>query len=317
MQTRTANRRLKRDAFTLMELLVVTVIILILVGLTTAAVMAIWINAGNVVPTTEIRKFELAIENARMDLGRGTPLDSLPSFLILREDGNYFDNTGAVAQRYQSTVAALQKAFGRACIGTAVNPVQIDWNGNGAFDGSNAAGFGPEWILEGEHCLVFWLGGIPAQGAIRCTGFSTNQSNPAAQGGTRKGPYYPDFLSTRLSPDPTSGFYTYLDSFVELVDQAGVHHLPQPYAYFCSRGSNNYSSDCPSLGVNPYFDGTVAAPRFMNPNSFQIICAGKDNIFGPGGNTGWSSATGYGTGGGAGMDDIANFSKAKLAFPVN
>jgi hypothetical protein len=86
------------------------------------------------------------------------------------------------------------------------------------------------------------------------------------------------------------------------------------YAFFSSgpRGNdyNITSSDCQTLtgGTLPYFTGTVASPQFLNPNSFQIISAGPNKAFSPGGP--WNPTTGT-----PGSDDMSNFSKGKLGNP--
>jgi hypothetical protein len=51
----------------------------------------------------------------------------------------------------------------------------------------------------------------------------------------------------------------------------------------------------------------------MNPNGYQIISAGRDSLFGPGGS--WNPAAGYTTAGSPGLDDLANFSQTPLGGP--
>jgi hypothetical protein len=52
------------------------------------------------------------------------------------------------------------------------------------------------------------------------------------------------------------------------------------------------------------------ATAYWNPNSFQIISAGKDQAFGPGGLWGTNNPAS-----GPGADDISNFSSSKLGSP--
>jgi hypothetical protein len=61
------------------------------------------------------------------------------------------------------------------------------------------------------------------------------------------------------------------------------------------------------MGVAPYLDPTTNKPKQVD--SFQIICAGEDKIFGPGANN--LPATG------PGEDDIANFSQGTLGSGGN
>ena len=123
-----------------------------------------------------------------------------------------------------------------------------------------------------------------------------------------------------------NGFFTCRDAF-----------NGQPYAYLSSRKSgNDYfiqyrpgsyrlradrapaagPGDCPSLydvglTLGAFNDGT----QFLKPRGFQIVSAGPDGAFGPGGT--WNPSRGYPRGGAtqAGQDDLANFSAAQLGNP--
>jgi hypothetical protein len=180
----------------------------------------------------------------------------------------------------------------------------IDWNGDGQFRG--------DWILEGDECLVFFLGGIPqiAGGPRTCSGFSVNPSDPAERGGRRVGPFF-TFGPDRLRDLHGRGFFSYLDCYGK-----------QPYAYFSSfKFLNNYnrygSTDCPSLGVSPYAEALAPDPRYLNPESFQIISAGADGLFGPGTSKPahlWSPAS-AGDLPAAGRDDQSNFYHRLLGEP--
>jgi hypothetical protein len=269
----------------LIEVLVVVAIIMILISLTSAAVFKALGRGNQVQARSEIALLESALALCRSDLG----LDVIPSFLVLREDGQY-QLAGPYQAQYPKTIALLQKMFGRHFkVGSP-----HDWNGNGIIDQG-------ELVLEGPHCLVFFLGGIPTPpgGTDGCTGFSANRANPTALGGTRLGPYF-EFKSNRLRRE-TSGlardFLVYLDVWEA-----------QPYAYFsATKAGNDYTADCPSLGIRPYFD---LSRRFLNPNGCQILCAGPDRQFGPGGL--WNPAKGYTSG--PGVDDLSNFSATPLGI---
>jgi prepilin-type N-terminal cleavage/methylation domain-containing protein len=271
--------------FTLIELLVVIAIIAVLVGLTTGVVQKLRNKGPEVLARTEIAQLETALTACRADFG----LDTVPSRLVLREDGKYNDATGPHAAEYPKTIELLQKMFGRSFNVFG----RYDWNGSGAIESG-------EQVLEGQHCLVFFLGGIPTGpgGTDGCTGFSTNKADPTAPGGARRGPYFADFKPNRLKRD-ANRFFVYLDPW-----------QGQPYAYFsATRAGNDYTPDCPSLGVSPYFD---LSRRFLNPNGSQILAAGADKQFGPGGK--WDPAMGYGVGK-PGSDDIGNFSRTPLGMP--
>jgi hypothetical protein len=227
----------------------------------------------------------------------------LPSSITLREDGVYSTAAELASLKF------LQAAFGKNIAG-----VQIDWNGDGAITTGQA------WTLDGGQCLVFWLGGI--QGTM---GFNSNPTNPGfLGGGAFRQPYF-SFNPLRLIPGPapagaTQGFPYYRDAYTP----------GAPYAYFTSYPSKGYSTtDCNSAAFllpipappNTYLVPYQYSPtQFVNANGFQIISAGKDGQFGPGGSF-WNPATGYGPPtptfppGPYASDDIANFSQAVLAAP--
>lgn len=161
-----------------------------------------------------------------------------------------------------------------------------DWSGGTA---------GVTWpvTLTGDQVMVFCLGGMPVSGGF--DGFSTNPKNPTAAGGNRIGPFY-DFKTERLA-QKANKFYSYLDYYRE-----------QPFLYFSTGVRPNTYSGSITVGsttITPYGEGT----RAYNPNSFQIISAGVDKVFGPGG--AWKSSPAYNEGG-AGFDDQTNFISGQL-----
>lgn len=163
----------------------------------------------------------------------------------------------------------------------------------------------PRTAMEGQECLVFFLGGRQrtAAGVRTCQGFSPNPTNPmsALQSGEQPiGPFF-QFQSDRLQPGP-SGMFVYYDTY-----------RLQPYAFFSSGGSYNMYNpdDCQSLGVKAFRE----AVTFVNPETFQVISAGRNGRFGRNGswrrdNPGFDNPD-Y-VDGGAGFDDIANFHPQRL-----
>jgi prepilin-type N-terminal cleavage/methylation domain-containing protein len=297
MLTHIQPGRGKRGAFTLIELLVVIAIIAILVSLTAAGVMKLLSKGPKVKVTSEISQFDIAIQTALGEFG----VDYIPSYIVLREDNEYNLSNPAELK----TVTYLKRIFSKNLNLTPVSKggTGIDWNGNGQIDPSTKTG---PFILEGQHCLVFFLGGIPTPpGSPNGTlGFSTSQQNPATVGGTRRGPFYAQFESSRLVRNPATGFFAYLDAWTS-------SNGAQPYAYFSAYGVNNgytnswgllngAASDCPSLGFtfNPllavtggaYYQAAGTLKNYNNPRTHQIISAGQDQMFGAGG--AWVAAAG-------------------------
>ncbi|MCS6850723.1 MAG: prepilin-type N-terminal cleavage/methylation domain-containing protein [Gemmataceae bacterium] len=164
-------------------------------------------------------------------------------------------------------------------------------------------------VLQSDQVLVFFLGGKQG-GTSRngsCYGFSDdpqNPFNPVGLGNIR--PFY-EFRSDRLVDVRGNGFFSYIDYYNNPIN-------PMPYIYFATdpRMGNSYVP-ASAFGVSPYY--SVPSPiRFINADSFQIICAGADGRFGPGGL--YQPAVGV-PNGTPGWDDLANFHPNKLGIPSN
>jgi len=287
------RNRLGRDAFTMIEMVIVIAIIAILAGLLLAAVFGVFSTADQAMTKTEITSFVTALGKAQYDLNN---VKYLPSKLRLRKDNNYTSANPATQAEYTATKQALQAAFGRNInLTSAPGTTVMNWDGLGPANAST------DLVLEGQHCLVFWTGGIPKWDATQTTvtgmlGFATDPTNPTAApaaGKTRKGPYMV-FTQSRLKHDT---------NFVVYHDTCGKN---QPYAYFSAAASpNSYTTtDCNTLGITPYTTGTVGAvTQYASPTGFQIISAGLDGQFGTGGAL---PATGVGA------DNLANFQAGRL-----
>ncbi len=332
---RNDSRSGSRSAFTLVELLVVVLIIAILVSLIGSAVLKAMQKIPEVQTRTEIAEMAVALQAFMSDYNLNEPP---PSSLILSENISWYGQNQATNPLAASSWKFLQRVFGKSIMSTPL----VDWNGDGVQNGP--------WTLQGHQCLVFYLGGIPSNPSNSMTpgaqpaglGFSTSNAKPSmgsmtidyqaggnpaglpgALGnmGKRKGPYF-TFVTGRLVPSalPTSfGFYSYLDPWQ-------VKTGPMPYVYFSSQGqNNNYSiTDCntvvftDALGSHfalPYWTGVSGTTlTFSNSNTYQIISAGRDGMFGynpglPQPNNLWVPASGAV---GTGADDQANFSGSLL-----
>jgi type II secretory pathway pseudopilin PulG len=328
------QRTTARMAFTLVELLVVIAIIIVLASLLLAAVFKALDLANEASTRTDITQIGAAEQSFQTKF----QVNWLPSRIILCKTlANYYvagSNPPQIkSPLHQDSLDYLSIIWPRLNWGTPhPSPnsqkwtgtpawVGIDWDFSDALDdigtpalfvrdAANNPTATTEVVLEGEQCLVFFLGGIPGSGTVN--GFSTDQSNPARHrlafpnlaltnnADDRLPPFF-DFKSNRLvslsqwifnqggNPAGFSDFYAYLDGYGKT-----------PYAYFSSyKGANGYNryytllgvSDCQSLGVWPYAQSgvypgpatqTLPTPVYLNSQSFQIISAGKNSAFGSG-----------------------------------
>jgi type II secretory pathway pseudopilin PulG len=322
--------RQDRLAFTLVELLVVMTIIIVLIGLSLSGVQRIRSKAREIKVRSDISQLQSAIAAFKSN----KQVSYIPSRIILREDGRYGDNANpALRQLELASEAYLKKVWPRMITAPYRNPPQpapnsridlgtaygtwTDWYADQIYQNGDAGAY----MLEGDQCMVFFLGGIQYGGG--CQGFSTNPSNPVPVPWNQyrlESPYFDGFTADRLILLPVVGGYQLrTDRFASFLDPFGV-----PYAYFSSTYGNDYNvtvSDCgyfsqyPSPGAQsyapngilPYFDPN--SNIFYNRDGFQIICAGKNQQFGAG--AGWLLALGY-QAGDPGADDFSNFSATNL-----
>jgi type II secretory pathway pseudopilin PulG len=283
-----------RLGFTIVELLVVIGIIAVLGGLIISFIFRMGSKGKEVQTTDEIRQLEAAVANFQARF----KVTYLPSRIYLREDGNYKLND-------PDPIEANSYYYLKRVWPNLKFPVDID--GDGKFDGV--------WNIEGDQCLVFFLGGIQSMenNVPVCLGFSTDRTNPwnRTPNIPRMEPFY-EFKSGRLiiarsmpgrDGMPTLGpFFTYLDPYGQS-DGQGHWQSGSPFAYFSAYGKRNgynlfqrlkqntsQGSDCGSIdlkdghGVWPYAEAidSNGAIRYVNPSSFQIISAGADTKFGIG-----------------------------------
>ena len=232
-------------------------------------------------------------------------------------DSNDSDMT--VAQLAQRSLLYLQKFWPRADFrndpGATATPGNFnDFDGNGGKPNTNYI------ILSGSECLTFFLGGLPINGGsiTGLSGFSKSPRFPFVDSATalnRTVPNY-EFNTSRLIDDNNNGIPSYFDP----IDASPSNR--RAYAYFSAYGLNAYDPNdvnglgydssgaiVPELGdddttdiergfsvsfppnsvvspsPNPYTGGnpSVTNIAWLNPNSFQIICAGQDRNWGPGG----------------------------------
>jgi prepilin-type N-terminal cleavage/methylation domain-containing protein len=323
LSTRTRQRS---AGFTLLELLVVIAIIGVLMALFLGAVMKVLGKTDEVRVRSDIAQFSQAIGlwNAKFSVEgpfpsrlklckyyadydlrlRNVPTDPSTGLPINALD---LDSMAFLLRMWPRLIVTTKdKKTGQLITHFAAEDGRIDWDGQKGGSG--------QWTLQGQECLVFFLGGIPknVHGVLVCSGFSASTdpsyhikyqdppqttTQPTTKPKASIIPPFFAFQSDRLKVGQSGAFYHYLDAFGK-----------QPYAYFSSykshNGYNRYgkyfyggTSDCAALpGIQPFDirsnddDPRTHCPwptcriqdQYMNPDSYQIVSAGRDCLFGGG-----------------------------------
>lgn len=293
-----ANRR---TAFSLVELLVVILILSILFALTAAAVVKATSKGYEVQARGDITQLASAIEAFK----RHYNLSYVPSTLVLHNNMLKYDAPSASALEKESK-SFLTTAWPQlARVQTIQSPrdsVSNPKKDHISWDGSNPVNVNASYTLKGHQVLVLLLGGAKDPNGKSRIGFSTSPVNPmgvttdnTVRHDSRKTffEFNPDRLETSRF-GASAEFPCYLDVYRQA-----------PYLYFGSlKSGNDYfetsQSTGPILGVLPY---RMSQTQYASPNTFQIIYAGRDGMFGTGGLS-WAGAAGASANG---DDDMANF----------
>jgi prepilin-type N-terminal cleavage/methylation domain-containing protein len=286
------TRRSGRPSFTLVELLIVLAIISVLLSLISASVWKAISAANRTRNRSEVAQLAVGVENFKSRYGFYPP----SRFHLAETLSAYNANSPLDADSLQVLTKMFPNLTSPGGAWSSPNGV-VNWGGRKPSDPPVNA------ILEGDQCLVFFLGGVPDNfsGSTNCTGFSTNPLDPSwhiTHGGDVQAPFY-EFVSSQLvrsnglgfaKPSnlgfPRDGrFYSYLDTY-----------LQRPYAYFSSgKSRNDYNryfiptgtppaayqhSDCrslltdPSVALppsNPLFDHATVWPYAEAPGTAGLL----------------------------------------------
>lgn len=280
----------KRSGFTLIELLTVIAIIGVLAALLIVAVIPMINKGPDALDAADISNLAISVNNFKAKYNVYPP-----SKIVLYPNFNYYNTAvpleaeslyyiNQIWQRIstQPTAvpppAAAPNTFYYNALSPSYKKSNYQWVPGVA---TPAAGY----TLEGDQCLVFFLGG-PAptiNGIIDPQGFSTNPQDPCGAGTDRT--RFHQFQAARLKDRSGLGFPSYLNNWSQTANY---------FVYFSSgKRKNGYNSgglashEIAALdGVAPYFDAFLLTPAaiytitdYLNPTTFQIISAGLDGRF--------------------------------------
>ena len=270
MATRSQNSSHRRNAFTLIEILVVITIIGILTAFLLPALSGVRRTARIAQVRTEITSLEGAIENFKLKFGIQPP-----SQIVLKETAAGWKTTDAATVRSMGLIRQIWPQFDFTYAAFPMN--RVDINGDGSYDSGT---FNPLVLSQGE-CLVFFIGGMPSgtlATGFSVTGFSQNPTAPFASGGRRVSLYEftPRFSDVPDSSGNRNGMPEYLDP---------LPGQTYPYLYFSSYDGASYrSSELAAPGLEfVYLQGASATSQAWKPKTFQIVSPGFDRAYGKGG----------------------------------
>ncbi len=323
------NRRPVRAGFTLVEVMVVILIISILVALTSSILGKVRDKARQTTAITDMSQLGNAIGSFKTKLNA----QFIPAFqpgtgnLGFQLASNYIDKTGALISATSHEATYLKQLFPQ--MNLQDNGLR-DSAGNFIANGNNppppllpAAGSinGPV-PLDPNQTLLFFLSGSMF---TNYQGFSTNRAAPfSTPSGTSVGPFI-EVKAGQLLPPPSSSS-ALSASFQTANAPWYTDPWGNPYAYFAYDpsltsyptgatwpitsvpGPVNTANSLAPYGLTAYFDQTGKAIQLKG---YQIICAGKNGQFGPGGTT-WTPGAGNYAINSLGGDDLASFNSTPL-----
>jgi prepilin-type N-terminal cleavage/methylation domain-containing protein len=260
MSTRPSSAR---RAFTLVEMLVVLGIIGILIGLLLPAIMAAVSNARRAQISMEIKQLDAAFDTYKQQKGE------YPASFGERNSSNallYSITTSGQPNRYGTVVERhLQRAYPKLKDDTSVTTDLKDTFYTQMADN-------PTNEIDQAEALVLWLAGT-----------STAPGNPF-EGLAPPPPFnytvprnsFFEFDMRRIVDNDGDGFPTYQARHCRDTDY--VYLEARTYANYMQQ--NNYArviTPSRTYEILPYGSGPSTP---MNPNRFQILCAGFDGEYG-------------------------------------
>lgn len=302
------RQRQPRAAFTLVEILIVVTIIGILAGLTLPAINGALKKARLAETIQDMVAIGHALEKFKAKYGIYPP-----SRIRLRENSTYsmqdaFDQHSIRYLRRIWPNIQLQIVTG-ASGGLPAGATPFIWflEYNAAFAGTEGGGNSRTYELEGDECLVFFLGGIAesksaanaATGPFVLHGFSTRATDPSGvplptlpQTLQREGPYF-EFDASRLfrrdntqwpgtvmtaaiAGAATTDFATAVapnanPKMLSYRLKNSVSEDPRPIAYFSADEGTGYRPNDMNIHLNPATPPTMTPVEPVSPGTFQVM----------------------------------------------
>ena len=295
-----ANLKVARNAFTLVEMLVVIVIIGILVGLTAATLGPARVAARNGAINAEIKQLDMDLQNYKNEFGELPP--TFIDINIVEETGDDSAFQGRQDDARNAVIRHLRKAFPRYVPGRPrgnppANPDTLpcvaDGTGDVYDEFANDVYYAYKHPITGvpsidprlfdpASALVFWLGGLPEQvpavgGQWIPAGFHSDPQMPFKTGAPRKQPLF-EFKADRVEREQALvSCYPWHASSLP-----AVHHLryypksvKAPYVYFRARRRGANWQYCVEWDATPPPAGPIPVPYAY----YHIVMDGEpDNI---------------------------------------